>query len=117
MRFALLAVFAPPMLSAQSPPLTPAQMKQDLDWFRANVFAVEKSYAPATRSEAERRLAALEEAIPRKSAIAFEMEIARIVALADNEELEVRFPSLQETLLQIDEHPHILFRPEPPDRT
>ena len=84
MRFALLAVFAPAMLSAQAPALTPGQMKQDLDWFRANVFGVEQSYTPATRSEAERRLSALEAAIPRTSPIAFEMEIARIVALADN---------------------------------
>src|SRR4051812_29398614 len=84
MRFVLLAVFAPVILSAQPSALTPAQMKQDLDWFRANVFALEKSYAPAARSDAERRLTALEAAIPRTSPIAFEMEIARIVALADN---------------------------------
>jgi hypothetical protein len=84
MRLVLLAVLAPAILSAQSAALTAAQMKQDLDWFRSDVFALEKSYSPAARSEAERRLAALDAAIPRTSTIAFEMEIARIVALADN---------------------------------
>lgn len=84
MRLAFLAVAVPAVLSAQPSSLSPARLKEDLDWFRANVFAVERSYSPAGRAEAERRLDALEGTLERTNAVAFEIEIARIVALADN---------------------------------
>lgn len=84
MRFVVIALAAPTLLAAQAPSLTAAQLKEDLDWFRASVLAVEKSYSPGARAEAERRLAALEGALPRTSPIAFTMELSRIVALADN---------------------------------
>src|SRR5262249_25891906 len=41
-------------------------------------------YAPAARAEAERRLGALEAGLEGWSDAAFELELARIVALADN---------------------------------
>jgi hypothetical protein len=63
---------------------TAAQLKEDLDWYRREVFAVERSYTPAARAEAERRLRVLEGALNKTSPLAFEIEIARIVALADN---------------------------------
>ena len=78
----LLALAAP--MAAQQPALSVVQLREDLDWFRQNVFAVEQSYAPQARSEAQRRLAALEAALPGTSPLAFEMELARVVALADN---------------------------------
>lgn len=84
MRLAILALALPVVATAQPSALSPARMKEDLDWFRANVFAVEKSYSPTARAEAERRLDALEGALPRTNAVAFEIAIARIVALADN---------------------------------
>jgi hypothetical protein len=79
MRLLLLCAM-PSLLAAQ----TPAQLKEDLDWFRREVFAVEQSYTPATRAAATRRLDALEATLSRVTPLAFEMEIARIVALADN---------------------------------
>jgi hypothetical protein len=71
-------------LPAQAPALTRAQMQEDLAWFRRDVFAVEQSYTPAARAQAAQRLDALEHSLGRVTPIAFEMEIARIVALADN---------------------------------
>ena len=84
MRFVVIALAAPTLLAAQAPTLTAAQLKEDLDWFRANVLAVEQSYSTGARAEAERRLAALEGSLPRTSPLAFTMELGRIVALADN---------------------------------
>jgi hypothetical protein len=63
---------------------TPAPLREDLAWFRREVFLREKSYTPAARAEAERRLAALEATIDKIKPLAFEVEIARIVGLADN---------------------------------
>lgn len=62
----------------------PAPLREDLAWFRREVFLREKSYTPAARAEAERRLAALEADIDKIKPLAFELEIARIVGLADN---------------------------------
>jgi hypothetical protein len=56
----------------------------DLAQFRREFMAVEKSYSTADRAAAERRLAALESALPTITPEQFELEIARIVALADN---------------------------------
>ena len=52
--------------------------------FRAEFMAVDRSYSDASRQAAERRLAALEAALPTLTPPQFELEIARIVALADN---------------------------------
>src|SRR4051812_49801271 len=84
-RLAFVVIAAlPSALAAQAPTLSAAQLKQDLDWFRANVFEIEKSYSASARAEAERRLAALNGSLSRTIAIAFTMELGRIVALADN---------------------------------
>jgi len=56
----------------------------DLAQFRRDFMAVEKSYASADRAAAERRLAALEAALATITPAQFELELARIVALADN---------------------------------
>ena len=47
-------------------------------------MAIERSYAPPARAEAMRRLAALEAAADTLQRAWFELELARIVALADN---------------------------------
>jgi hypothetical protein len=60
------------------------QRKQDLEAFRTKFFAVDKSYSPEARADAQKRLTALEAKIPAISEPAFELELARIVALADN---------------------------------
>lgn len=67
---------------AQAP--TPAQLRADLDVFRRSFLAVDQSYAPPARAEAEQRLASLEARIGSVSVATFELELARIVALADN---------------------------------
>ncbi|CAN5275943.1 peptidase S41 [soil metagenome] len=56
----------------------------DLAAFRTRFLAKDRSYTPAARTEAERRLAVLEGQAPTVSQPAFELELARIVALADN---------------------------------
>ena len=61
-----------------------AALAEDLAQFRREFMAVDKSYSAASRAAAERRLAALEAALPATTPAQFELEIARIVALADN---------------------------------
>jgi len=56
----------------------------DLAAFRTRFFKREKSYSKEARAEAERRLAVLEGRVRDISSAAFELELARIVALADN---------------------------------
>lgn len=58
--------------------------RADLAVFRAQFLNADKSYAAPARAEAERRLAALEQNAPSLSNAAFELEVAAIVALADN---------------------------------
>jgi len=58
--------------------------RADLAAFRTDFFAKDKSYSPAARSEAERRLSLLEGQIQSISQPVFELELARIAALADN---------------------------------
>jgi hypothetical protein len=62
----------------------PAAMAEDIAQFRREFMAVDKSYSVPARAEAERRLAALEKSLAGTTAAQFELEIARIVALADN---------------------------------
>jgi hypothetical protein len=82
---ALVLVAAPRQSVGQgSAPLTADLMREDIAWFRESVFRVEQSYSPAARAEAERRLTKLEGAMNSLTPVAFEVEIARIVALADN---------------------------------
>ena len=58
--------------------------RSDLALFRRDFFAVDSSYSPNHRAEAERRLAKLEADAATVSSAFFELELARIVALADN---------------------------------
>lgn len=56
----------------------------DLAQFRRDLLARDRAFAPAARSAAETRLARLEADAARVSQAFFELELARIVALADN---------------------------------
>ena len=58
--------------------------RADIAVFRERFLAVDRSYAPTARAEAERRLAVLEGQAGAVSQAYFELELARIVALADN---------------------------------
>lgn len=77
---ALLALSGP--VRAQDAADPAAGQARDLAAFRTVFFDRDVSYSPEARAEAERRLAALDGA--ELSDDAFEMELARIVALADN---------------------------------
>ena len=63
---------------------TGALRRADLTRFRTEFFEQDRSYSTAARAEAEARLARLERDAAGLSAAAFELEVARIVALADN---------------------------------
>jgi hypothetical protein len=86
--FALLlaepALAHPPHDSKATASSTPEGRRADLARFRSEFLAKDRSYPPEARAEAERRLATLEREAARVSAAYFELELARIVALADN---------------------------------
>jgi len=73
-------------MPASSPgaPLTPAAIRADLAFFRERVLGGDKSYTAASKRAAELRVAALEAAADTVHRAWFEIEIARIAALADN---------------------------------
>src|SRR5262245_18961030 len=90
---AALAIFAASPAAAQhaaqtaaaAQPATSAEARRaDITAFRQQFLDVDRSYLPAARAEAVRRLAALEAEADRSSQAYFELELARIVALADN---------------------------------
>lgn len=56
----------------------------DIAVFRAEFLGKDKSYAPAARAEAEARLNTLQATAASVSQVFFELEISRIVGLADN---------------------------------
>lgn len=58
--------------------------RNDLVVFRREFFARDSSYSADNRAEAERRLRALESKPGNLTAAQFELELARLVALADN---------------------------------
>jgi hypothetical protein len=62
----------------------PDARRADIAAFRERFLAVDRSYSDAARAEAESRLAALEARVGEVSQAYFELELARIVALADN---------------------------------
>lgn len=68
--------------TAQAP--DPSALRGDLATFRRSFFTVDQSYSTTARAEAELRLTALERRVGTLSVAAFELELARIVALADN---------------------------------
>ncbi|MCU0990086.1 MAG: S41 family peptidase [Xanthomonadales bacterium] len=61
-----------------------AARRADIAAFRAEFLAQDRSYATAAREEAEARLAQLDRNATAVSQASFELELARIVALADN---------------------------------
>lgn len=68
---------------AAAPALADAR-RADLAVFREQFMGLERSYTPATRAKAEARLARLETRRANVSQLYFELELARIAALADN---------------------------------
>jgi len=70
--------------SAQSSPSVDEGRRNDIAAFRREFFLRDSSYSPAHRAEAETRLKTLESRLGSVSAAQFELDLARIVALADN---------------------------------
>jgi hypothetical protein len=87
---AMAAVAGP--LSAQHPaspdlarkPESAAARAEDLAVFRKHLLGRDKSYSAEARAEAEARLAQLEKQTTTASQAFFDLELARIAALADN---------------------------------
>ena len=71
------------LLQEPVPRLTPEQYREDLVAFRG-FLATDKSYATASRAQAEQRLTVLERALDTVGLPWFEIELTRLVALADN---------------------------------
>jgi len=65
-------------------PASPEARRADIAFFREHFLSVDRSYSDAARAEAEARLATLEAQLGEVSQPYFELELARIVALADN---------------------------------
>jgi hypothetical protein len=82
--FAILLVAGAHTAPAQATNGVLEGRRNDLAVFRREFFMLDSSYAPAQRAEAERRLTALESRLGTATAVEFELELARIVALADN---------------------------------
>jgi len=80
---AILVSFSPSSIGAQAPSAAEGR-RNDLATFRREFFAVDSSYSPERRAEANTRLSTLEGQVATTSAASFELELARIVALADN---------------------------------
>jgi hypothetical protein len=66
------------------PVTTPEARRSDIATFRERYLSADRSYSAEARAEAARRLAVLEAEVERITQVQFELEIARIVALADN---------------------------------
>jgi hypothetical protein len=78
----VLLLTATSLLPAQS--TGAATRRADLAQFRTDVLAAEQSFTPAARAEATERLQRLEVSADTLSDLYMELELARIVALADN---------------------------------
>jgi hypothetical protein len=74
----------PGIAASPAEPIPRQQQLADLAAFRQEFLAVDRSYAPGARRAAERRLSALERNAGQLSATAFNVEICRLAALADN---------------------------------
>jgi len=75
---------AAPDISAEALALLADGQRQNADAFRANVLERDKSYSVAARATAAGWLALLQGKAGAISQVAFDLELARIVALADN---------------------------------
>lgn len=80
----LLAALLAPLQMADAQALTAQARRADLVQFRAEFFERDRAYAPAARQQAERKLAALEAGAAEVDDTRFALELAQIVALADN---------------------------------
>jgi hypothetical protein len=78
---AALFVFAPAVATAQS---VEEGRRNDLAVFRRDFYARDSSYSIENRAKADARLRMLESNVGTSTAVQFELELARIVALADN---------------------------------
>jgi hypothetical protein len=78
-----LALLSAQTLQAQSPSIADGR-RSDLAAFRRDFFARDNSYSPEHRARADDRLTKLESQVTTATAVHFELELARIVALADN---------------------------------
>jgi hypothetical protein len=78
-----LALLASLPLQGQSSSVADGR-RSDLAAFRRDFFARDNSYSPERRAQANDRLAKLESQVAVVTAAQFELELARIVALADN---------------------------------
>lgn len=65
-------------------PMTAENRTKDIAAFRELFMAKDKSFSDAARAEAETRLAKLEKSVTTVTQAQFDLELARIVALADN---------------------------------
>lgn len=81
---AAIAQHVRPHAEASADAATPEARRADIAFFREHFLAVDRTYSEAARAEAETRLAALEAQAGAVSQAYFELELARIVALADN---------------------------------
>ena len=79
----ILVSFSASRVGAQAPTVADGR-RDDLNLFRREFFARDSSYTAERRAEASARLAKLETQVATASAASFELELARIVALADN---------------------------------
>lgn len=70
--------------TAAADPASVEARRADIAFFRENFMAHDRAYSEVARTEAETRLAALEAGVANVSQAYFELELARIVALADN---------------------------------
>jgi hypothetical protein len=81
---ALAPIPATAQAAAEARPGDAQSQREDIGVFRAEVLAQDQAYTPASRAEAATRLAALEQQAGAVSQAYFELELGRIVALADN---------------------------------
>ena len=73
-----------PDAAASATPTSAEARHADIAFFRENFMASDVAYSAEARAEAERRLTALNAQAAAVSQVYFELELARIVALADN---------------------------------
>lgn len=66
------------------PVTTPAARHADIEFFHTQFLTLDRSYSPQARLVAEARLTRLDRRVGRITQAAFDLELARIVALADN---------------------------------
>src|SRR5579862_2652811 len=91
---------APPVPDYPKPASALEAQRQDLDYF-TKVMALDRSFSPSARAEAEQRVAALERApqvIPQQK---LHVDLMQILALADNGHTRVRAGITAKTVLAL----------------